>query len=118
MDELRSDCSEKHGCFATVAVALLEEEASTKYILRREAGGYGTRYRRFAGAGHAAQLQDAFTAGVFDPPVDLGEKVNAGIGMASGVVLVGLRVEGRAYYNRELRQIDLTADIENLGAGF
>ena len=52
MDELRSDYSKEYSYFATIAVALLEEEASTKYILRREAGSYGTRYRRFTGASY------------------------------------------------------------------
>ena len=86
VDKLRSDCCKEHSCFATIAVALVKKEAGARYFLRGEAAGHNARYYRFAGAGHTAQPEDTFPVRVFDPSVDLGEKVNSGIGMTCGVI--------------------------------
>ena len=113
-DKLSEDCGEEHGGSAAVAFAFLKEEAGAGHLSFGKLFGHGSRDGRLAGAGHAAQPEDAFSVGILHPCMDVSEKVNAGIGVAPGVVLVIVGVECGAFCNRKLGEDYFAIDVEDL----
>ena len=115
-DQLSEDCGEEHGGSAAVAFAFLKEEAGAGHPGFGKLFGHSSRDGRLAGAGHAAQPEDAFSVGILDPCVDVGEKLNAGVGVTAGIVLVLVGVECGAFGDRKLGEDYFAIDVEDLGA--
>ena len=111
MDELGSDRSEETRCFSAVALTLLEEEAGTKYSSLGQFVSHGARNRRLAGARHALQPEYAFTVRIIGPFIYLAEKGDPCVGMAFGVVLVGVMVKCGAFGGAQLCEDDFAVDV-------
>src|SRR4051794_41232701 len=98
--QLKSDCCEEPGHFATVAVASLEEEAGAKAAEVCEGAGYGARNGGFSGAGHAVEPEDGLCSMV-GPFVHLVQEIDSCVGVTGGGSSLGEGVEGGTVGARE-----------------
>ena len=90
---MKGNCGEKPGGVATLTLASLEEEAGPKDSLLLKTASHSAGNGRLPRARRAVQPEDAFAVGIVCPCLYLAEKVDAGIGIASRVVLFGAGVE-------------------------